>query len=119
MILLLTRTEEAFRDGADVDTGLAASMREHGRGVDRDGPADARRDHPVRGDELIPIRELGIGVSVAVLLDVVLVRPVLLPAAIEVMGRGGWWPTHVTEGKPADRPAHRARTNPLRHRPTH
>ena len=34
-----------------------------------------------------------VSVAVAVLLDILLVRPVLLPAAEAVLGRAGWWPT--------------------------
>jgi RND superfamily putative drug exporter len=42
---------------------------------------------------MINVRQFGIGVAVAVLLDILLVRPVLLPAAEAVLGRFGWWPT--------------------------
>jgi putative drug exporter of the RND superfamily len=28
-----------------------------------------------------------------VLLDALIVRPVLLPAAVEILGRAGWWPS--------------------------
>ena len=31
--------------------------------------------------------------AIAILLDALIVRPVLLPAAVEVLGRRGWWPT--------------------------
>ncbi len=112
MILLLTRTEEAFRDGADVDTGLAASMRSTAAVSVGMGLLMLAVFIPFAATTLIPIRELGIGVAVAVLLSVVLVRPVLLPAAIEVMGRGGWWPTRVAEDKPAGRPPRRRAGKP-------
>ena len=46
------------------------------------------------------MRELGVAMAVALLLDAFIVRPVLLPAAVEVLGRGSWWPTsrHVPVG---------------------
>jgi RND superfamily putative drug exporter len=37
------------------------------------------------------MRQLGIGLTVAVLLDATLVRLVLLPAAIRLAGRANWW----------------------------
>jgi RND superfamily putative drug exporter len=49
---------------------------------------------PFSTTDFINIRALGIGIGIAVLLDVVLMRPVLLPAAEAVFGRFGWWPSH-------------------------
>jgi putative drug exporter of the RND superfamily len=37
------------------------------------------------------MRQLGVGLTVAVLLDATLVRLVLLPAAIRLFGRWAWW----------------------------
>ena len=44
---------------------------------------------------------LAITLAVAVALDALIVRPVLLPAATALLGRRSWWPTHV--GAPAAR----------------
>jgi uncharacterized membrane protein YdfJ with MMPL/SSD domain len=49
---------------------------------------------PFATTDLINVRELGVGVGVAMLLGALLLRPVLLPAAEAVLGRFGWWPTH-------------------------
>lgn len=37
------------------------------------------------------IKELGLGTAVAVALDATLVRLVLVPAAMQLMGRLNWW----------------------------
>jgi putative drug exporter of the RND superfamily len=51
------------------------------------------------------VRQLGIGVAVAVLLDAFLVRPVLLPAAVAVLGRRSWWPlSRTAPGPPSAEP---------------
>ena len=39
------------------------------------------------------IRQLGVAVGIAIILDAIIVRPVLLPAAVEILGRWSWWPT--------------------------
>jgi len=39
------------------------------------------------------VRQIGVGVGVAIIIDALIVRPVLLPAAVEVLGRWSWWPT--------------------------
>ncbi|MET0730257.1 MAG: efflux RND transporter permease subunit, partial [Solirubrobacterales bacterium] len=38
------------------------------------------------------VREIGIGMAVAVLLDVTVVRGLLLPATMTILGRWNWWP---------------------------
>jgi RND superfamily putative drug exporter len=34
----------------------------------------------------------GVGVAIAIILDALIVRPVLLPAAASLLGRWSWWP---------------------------
>jgi hypothetical protein len=40
---------------------------------------------------LLPVKQLGVGLALAVILDATVVRGVLVPAAMAVMGRGNWW----------------------------
>ncbi|NDZ80945.1 MMPL family transporter [Streptomyces sp. SID10853] len=40
---------------------------------------------------IVPIQQLGFGMAIAVLLDATLVRLVLVPAAMRLMGRWNWW----------------------------
>ena len=61
---------------------------------------------PFATTDLINVRQFGVGVAVAILLDVLIVRPVLLPAAEAVLGRFGWWPTRTA---PSRRPPARPR----------
>ncbi|MBB5873394.1 RND superfamily putative drug exporter [Allocatelliglobosispora scoriae] len=42
--------------------------------------------------ELIAVKEIGVGMAVAVLLDVTIVRGLLLPAVMSLLGRANWWP---------------------------
>jgi RND superfamily putative drug exporter len=37
------------------------------------------------------IKEIGVGLSVAIFLDATLVRLVLVPATMELMGDANWW----------------------------
>ena len=48
---------------------------------------------PFASSDLLIVREFGLAMATAVLLDAFLVRPVLLPAAVELLGRRAWWPT--------------------------
>ncbi|OZD54380.1 hypothetical protein CH252_08740 [Rhodococcus sp. 06-1477-1B] len=42
--------------------------------------------------ELVAMKEIGVGMVVAVVLDVTLVRGLLLPAVMTLLGRANWWP---------------------------
>ena len=63
---------------------------------------------PFAFSELINVRQFGVGIAIAVTLDALIVRPVLLPAAVAVLGRSSWWPTR---GGP--QPQDTAATQPL------
>ena len=41
--------------------------------------------------DLPPLKQLGVGLGLAVFLDATVVRGMLVPAAMAVMGRGNWW----------------------------
>jgi RND superfamily putative drug exporter len=41
--------------------------------------------------ELVAVKEIGIGMTIAVLLDVTVVRGLLLPAVMSLLGRLNWW----------------------------
>jgi X-X-X-Leu-X-X-Gly heptad repeat protein len=69
--------------------------------------------------DLLNVRALGIGVAFAILLDVVIVRPVLMPAAEAVLGRFGWWPTKAPEGSEPRSTVERRSRRPRLHLPHH
>ncbi|MFJ2299852.1 MMPL family transporter [Oerskovia paurometabola] len=41
--------------------------------------------------DLVAMKEIGVGMAVAVLLDVTIVRGLLLPASMSLLGRWNWW----------------------------
>jgi hypothetical protein len=41
--------------------------------------------------DLLPLKQLGVGLALAVFLDATVVRGALVPAAMAVMGGGNWW----------------------------
>ncbi len=102
--ILLMRTREVFvaEDGsrAAVRTGL----RETAAASTGAGLVMAAAVIPFAFTELLNVRALGIGVAFAILLDVLIVRPVLMPAAEAVLGRYGWWPTRGPRSATAEQP---------------
>ena len=45
----------------------------------------------VVGFDLRPIKEIGLGLAVAILVDATLIRMVLVPSVMEVLGDANWW----------------------------
>jgi len=45
---------------------------------------------------LIVTKELGLGISVAVLVDATVVRCLLVPATMRLLGRWNWWSPRFT-----------------------
>ena len=121
--LLLTRTREAYVSGAGSRGSVAVALRETAAATTGAGLVMVAALIPFATTDFINVRQFGIGVAVAILLEVVLVRPVLLPAAEAVLGRFGWWPTKPagpSEPKPKEEREHTRRwRRPAvpRHRP--
>ncbi|HUN78276.1 MAG TPA: MMPL family transporter [Solirubrobacteraceae bacterium] len=93
LTVLLTRTREELVNGSDVDAALDKALRETAAASTGTGLLMIAALVPFAASSLIAIREVGVGVAVAVALDAFLVRPVLLPAAVEALGPRAWWPT--------------------------
>jgi RND superfamily putative drug exporter len=50
--------------------------------------------------ELVAMKEIGVGMVVAVVLDVTVIRGLLLPAVMTLLGRANWWPGARGEAEP-------------------
>ncbi|MEU3713672.1 MMPL family transporter [Streptomyces catenulae] len=64
---------------------------------------------------IVPIQQLGFGMAVAILLDATLVRLLLVPASMRLMGRWNWWlPGRRTRTGPPQPPSAEAPVRPAR-----
>jgi len=95
LVLLLARAREEIVKGANVDGALDVALRRTAAASTGTGILMIGALIPFMTTELLTVRTFGVGIAIAVALDAFLVRPVLLPAAVEVMGRWSWWPTRV------------------------
>jgi putative drug exporter of the RND superfamily len=48
------------------------------------------------GAEAGQIRAIGLGLAAGILMDTFLVRTLLVPATVTLLGRFNWWPTHLS-----------------------
>jgi RND superfamily putative drug exporter len=92
-VQLLQRTREAFVEGADAHRALRIGLRETAAAGTGAAIAMVAAIVPFAASGLVVARQVGVGVAVAIVLDALVVRPVILPAAAELLGRHGWWPT--------------------------
>ena len=91
--VLLMRTREEYISGADGTSAVRTGLRETAAAATGAGLVMVASLIPFLTTSFVNVQQFGIGVAVAVLLDVLIVRPVLLPAAEIVLGPLGWWPT--------------------------
>jgi RND superfamily putative drug exporter len=59
---------------------------DHVRGADHDG-----RVPQLRGQPVALVKMMGLGLSTAIVLDATIVRMVVVPATMALMGRANWW----------------------------
>jgi X-X-X-Leu-X-X-Gly heptad repeat protein len=102
--VLTMRTREALLADGDSEEAVRIGLRQTAAALTGAGIVMIAALIPFITTDMINIRQFGIGVAVAILLNVVIARPVLLPAAEAVLGRSGWWPTTVPgrTGPPAE-----------------
>ena len=50
--------------------------------------------------EIVAMKQLGLGLALAVIIDATVVRILLVPATMKLMGRWNWWPGRRSEPVP-------------------
>ncbi len=112
-VFLLSRTAEEWRARTPGEDPRVANDRAVLRGITASGPVVTTAAVAIgivflgfAAGELVAMKEVGVGMAVAVLLDVTVVRGLLLPATMTLLGRWNWWPSWRGE---SPRPPRRAR----------
>jgi len=112
-VFLLSRTAEEWRARRPGEDPRVANDRAVLRGITASGPVVTTAAVAIgivflgfAAGQLVAMKEVGIGMAVAVLLDVTVVRGLLLPATMTLLGRWNWWPSwRSAAGRPATPPA--------------
>lgn len=91
--MLLMRTREEYIAAPGTRHAVRVALHETAGATTGAGLLMVAALIPFSTTDFIVVRALGVGIAVAVLLDVLIMRPVLLPAGEAVLGRLGWWPT--------------------------
>ncbi|MGI8902514.1 MAG: MMPL family transporter [Solirubrobacteraceae bacterium] len=107
-ILVITRIREEATH-ADLPTAVRRAIAASGGTVTSAGLvlAGTFAVLTIAGDT--QTREIGLGLAAGVLLDTFLVRTLLIPSLVVLLGRWNWWPSQVeSDAAPAGAPGHSA-----------
>ncbi|MCW2831287.1 MAG: hypothetical protein JWP31_1979, partial [Aeromicrobium sp.] len=90
-VFLLTRIKEARDAGAGERESVALGLQRTGRIVTAAALLFAIALGSFATSEIIFIKELGVGTALAVLIDATIVRAMLVPSLMALLGRANWW----------------------------
>jgi len=90
-VFLLSRVQEAHFDGADNATSVARGLERSGRIITSAAGIVVLVSLSFAAADIVLIKALGLGTAIAVFLDATLVRALLVPATMRLLGDWNWW----------------------------
>lgn len=90
-VFLLARINEYWEAGHDNDDAVARGLQRSGRIITSAAVIIIAVFLGFVSGEMISIKEIGVGLAVMVAVDATLVRLLLVPATMTVLGRWNWW----------------------------
>jgi RND superfamily putative drug exporter len=91
-LFLLMRIKEARKEGLADREAIALGLERTGRIITAAAFLFCIAVGPFATSELLLVKEGVMGVAIAVLLDAFIVRPLLVPSLMAILGRWNWWP---------------------------
>ena len=90
-VLLLSRIQEAYRRTDDTTIAVADGLARTGRVITGAALIMVAVFASFGLGDMIVIKSLGVGMAIAVLLDATIIRALLVPATMRLLGRRAWW----------------------------
>jgi putative drug exporter of the RND superfamily len=90
-VFLLARIKEAWDELGDNDLAVATGLDRSGRIITSAAALLVIVFAGFAAGELVLVKQLGLGMAVAVIVDATIVRTLLVPAAMKLLGRRNWW----------------------------
>lgn len=110
-VFLFARILEAHEDGEDDVEAVSVGIGRSGRIISSAALLLCVAIGAFSSSSILFVKQLGVGAAVAVFLDATLVRALLVPSAMKLMGSANWWapaflkPLHARFGLREDGPA--------------
>jgi RND superfamily putative drug exporter len=117
-VFLLSRIREEYLRTGDNQLAVARGLESTARTITSAALVMVTVFAAFAAGRLVPFKEMGFGLAVAVLIDATLVRTILVPAVMRLVGRWNWWmpawldrwlPRIALETADADAPSARTR----------
>ncbi|MBJ7454991.1 MAG: MMPL family transporter [Thermoleophilia bacterium] len=90
-VFLLSRIKEAHDAGADTSDAVALGLQRTGRIVTAAALLFAIAIGAFATSRITLIKELGVGTALAVLIDATIIRALLVPSLMALLGKWNWW----------------------------
>ena len=90
-VFLVTRMREAWDDGLDNAQAVTQGLERTGRIITAAALIMVAAFSGFVAGRVAGLQEFGVGLSLAILLDATLVRMILVPALMAILGRWNWW----------------------------
>jgi len=90
-VFLLSRIKEAYDDGLDNSQSVATGLEQTGRLITSAAAIVVLVSGSFIAADIVLIKALGLGTAIAVLLDATIVRGLLVPATMQLLGDWNWW----------------------------
>jgi RND superfamily putative drug exporter len=90
-VLLLSRIQEEYRRTGDNIAAVAMGLERSGRLITGAAAIMVGVFAAFALADVVIIKSVGIGLTIAVLLDATLVRALVVPATMRLLGRANWW----------------------------
>ena len=90
-VFLLSRIKEVHDETGDSDLAVAVGLQRSGRIITSAAFLIVIVFAGFAAGEVLAIKQLGVGLAIAVLVDATIVRTLLVPATMKLLGERNWW----------------------------
>ena len=90
-VFLVTRMREAWDEGDDNETAVAHGLERTGRIITAAAVIMCAAFSGFLAGNIVGLQEFGLGLAVAIFVDATIVRCILVPSLMAVLGRWNWW----------------------------
>ena len=90
-VFLLSRIKEVHDETGDSDTAVAVGLQRSGRIITSAAFLIVIVFTGFAAGEVLAIKQLGVGLAIAVIIDATIVRMLLVPATMKLLGERNWW----------------------------
>ena len=90
-VFLLSRIKEVHDETGDNDLAVAVGLQRSGRIITSAAALIVVVFAGFAAGEVLAIKQLGVGLAIAVVVDATLVRTLLVPATMKLLGEHNWW----------------------------